>query len=389
MRDVALGELVSPAREGVPVLAGTDYRTVGVYSYGRGLFERPIVDGFNVSYSTYYRIRGDQFVYSKLFAWEGALTVVDADFDGYFVSQEFPTFDVESNRLLPSYLNLITTWPEFWRRVRAGESGMGGRRKRVHPEKVMAVKIPLPEMRDQERIVHLMRSVAESSQAAGLAVSRCETAVSALSRELIDWTTLTEPLGELVTIESSLVDPTGDGYQALPHIGIDRIVARQGQLLPLQTAAEDSVTSGKYLFTDEDVIYSKIRPELRKAVFPQIRGVCSADAYPLRPGKRIVAKFLLEVLLSEEFAKRSTAKSGRTKMPKVNRTELFAIRVPLPTIDDQAHIADLLSSIRDLRNDLTAEFDALQHLRLALLDDLLFGARRIPRSFDELLERAS
>ena len=37
----------------------------------------------------------DQFVYSKLFAWEGALAVVDSEFDGLFVSQEFPTFTID------------------------------------------------------------------------------------------------------------------------------------------------------------------------------------------------------------------------------------------------------------------------------------------------------
>ena len=84
MREVPLGEVISSAKDTVRLDDATEYRTVGILSYGRGLFERPIVRGDEVSYSTYFRIAADQFIYSKLFAWEGALTVVPDYLNGVF-----------------------------------------------------------------------------------------------------------------------------------------------------------------------------------------------------------------------------------------------------------------------------------------------------------------
>ena len=46
---------------------------------------------------------------------------------------------------------------------------------------------------------------------------------------------------------------------------------------------EDGVISGKYLFTDKHIIYSKIRPNLNKVALPDFDGLCSADAYPILP----------------------------------------------------------------------------------------------------------
>ena len=90
MVDRALGDVLTLDRDPVALEDDQVYRTVGVYSYGRGLFERPLVTGRETSYSIYYRLRRGQLVYSKLFAWEGALAVVDERSDSMFVSQDFP-----------------------------------------------------------------------------------------------------------------------------------------------------------------------------------------------------------------------------------------------------------------------------------------------------------
>jgi len=156
MRERSLHEILTPERDTVPLEPETSYATAGIFSYGRGLFARPVVKGSETSYASYYRLRQGQFVYSKLFAWEGALAIVDERFDGLFVSQEFPTFSIDGRRAIPRYIALLCSWPETWARVRAGESGMGGRRKRVHPERLLDVMLPFPPIPEQLRIVDLI-----------------------------------------------------------------------------------------------------------------------------------------------------------------------------------------------------------------------------------------
>jgi type I restriction enzyme, S subunit len=152
------------------------------------------------------------------------------------------------------------------------------------------------------------------------------------------------PLGEICSIESRLVDPTTEQYRDLPHLGVERLESATGRLLPYRTAREDGVTSGKFLFTPEDVVLSKIRPNLRKAAWPGFTGLASADSYPLRPYQGTLPGYLLAVLLSDVFISQAVARSGRTKMPKINRTELFSIRVPLPPPEKQRRIVDLVTT---------------------------------------------
>src|SRR5690349_14283672 len=104
MREIPLAEVLSAHADPVQIAPDSEYKTAGILSYGRGLFERPTIFGRETQYTTYYRLHKDQFVYSKLFAWEGALAVVPSDFDGLFVSQEFPTFDIDLSIILPQYL---------------------------------------------------------------------------------------------------------------------------------------------------------------------------------------------------------------------------------------------------------------------------------------------
>jgi type I restriction enzyme S subunit len=135
-----------------------------------------------------------------------------------------------------------------------------------------------------------------------------------------------------------------------------------------------------------DVVYSKIRPELRKATFPRITALCSADAYPLTPKHGIDPDFLVEVLLTEQFSASAIARSGRTKMPKVNRRELMTIEVPHVGPDDQHQIGLSLKAVRGLLEAAIGTLRAANQARRAMVTALVSGDRRIPVSYDRLLD---
>lgn len=71
-------------------------------------------------------------------------------------------------------------------------------------------------------------------------------------------------LGEVCDVVSGQVNPTLPEYRDLPHVNGKNIESGTGRLRHVNTAAEDGMTSGKYLFSDGDVLYSKLRPYLRK-----------------------------------------------------------------------------------------------------------------------------
>ena len=137
-----------------------------------------------------------------------------------------------------------------------------------------------------------------------------------------------------------------EGYEDYPHIGIDSIEKETGRLSGYRTIAEDGVISGKYLFTPEHIIYSKIRPNLNKVAMPDFVGLCSADAYPILVKEGICNReYLGHTLRSRYFLDYILAFSNRTNLPKVNKSQVEGFTLPLPPIELQNQFADFVAQV--------------------------------------------
>lgn len=170
---VALGEVLTHVPDPVPVSPEQSYPNLGLYSYARGAFQKSPIDGMQTSARTLYKVRSGQFIYSRLFAFEGAYTVVPEEMDGFFVSNEYPTFDHDRDRLCERYLSWMFTQSGVWRSIAARSKGMGDRRQRVHPDQVLGFHIPLPPLDEQRRIA------ARLDRVAALVEGRCRAALAA------------------------------------------------------------------------------------------------------------------------------------------------------------------------------------------------------------------
>lgn len=137
-----------------------------------------------------------------------------------------------------------------------------------------------------------------------------------------------------------------DGYEDYPHIGIDSIEKETGRLSGYRTVAEDGVISGKYLFTEKHIIYSKIRPNLNKVAMPDFVGVCSADAYPILVKDDICVKeYLGYTMRSKYFLDYILAFSNRTNLPKVNKKQVEGFALPLPPMELQQQFTAFVTEV--------------------------------------------
>jgi restriction endonuclease S subunit len=158
-REVAIGDVVRLALDPRRVKSSESYPNFGIYSFARGLFPKPPIEGIATSADVLYRVHRGQFIYSRLFAFEGAYSMIDGQFDGYFVSNEYPTFDCDEELVNADFLSAYFKAPSVWGVVAAGSKGLGDRRQRVQPSQVLAHRLWLPPMAWQRRIAQVRARV--------------------------------------------------------------------------------------------------------------------------------------------------------------------------------------------------------------------------------------
>ena len=152
-------------------------------------------------------------------------------------------------------------------------------------------------------------------------------------------------------------------YADYPHIGIDSIEKETGTLKGYRTVKEDGVVSGKYFFTPQHIIYSKIRPNLNKVALPDFEGLCSADAYPILPNpKNCNRVFLALAMRSNYFLDYILQFSARTNLPKVNRKEIAGFSMPLPPLPLQNQFADFVAEVDKSKVEVQKALDQTQLL---------------------------
>lgn len=218
----------------------------------------------------------------------------------------------------------------------------GGTFAEISKSKFCGLQIPLPPLEVQQQIVEEIEGYQKVIDGARQVVENWKPTFC------IDPAWPMVELGDVCKLAGALVDPTLPAYASLPHVNGENIASGTGFLLPVRSAQEDSVTSANYCFSPPCVLYSKIRPYLRKATLVTFDGVCSADMYPLRTdATRLLPEFLLLVLLSHAFTKYAVELSHRARMPKLNRDQLFAYSIPLPPLDTQRTIVAVIEAERE------------------------------------------
>lgn len=191
-----------------------------------------------------------------------------------------------------------------------------------------------------------------------------------------DWDV--QPLLKAVHIANGQVSPKHEPYKSMILVAPDHIESSTGKLLSKKTAADQGAISGKYMFESGDIVYSKIRPYLRKAILADFSGLCSADMYPLKPAPWASGGYILAVILGHQFTRYAESVSVRSGMPKINRAEMADFTIAVPPLPEQLAIGSVLADIDRLIRDLEFLIAKKRDIKQAAMQELLTGTRWLP-----------
>ena len=247
--------------------------------------------------------------------------------------------------------------------------------KRVWISEFSKFKIKSRSVEEQNRIVEDLDNVTSAIENANQRLNALDELVKSRFIEMFgDFETNSmnweiKPFSYFASIDGNMTSDF-EKYADYPHIGVGNIEKDTGNLIDYKTIKEDNVISGKYLFTPEHIIYSKIRPNLNKVALPTFDGLCSADAYPILPNKENCNRIFLAIAMrSEYFLGYILQFSSRANMPKVNRKEISGFTMPLPPLSLQNEFAGFVKLIDKSKFIVQKQIEDLQELLDKKMDE--------------------
>jgi len=347
----------------------------------------------------YKLVRPGDIAYNKMRAWQGAVGVST---DLGIVS---PAYVVQRPRKSsnPRYLHHLLRTPMFAKEAERWSYGITSDMWSLRPEHFRMIYACLPPLTEQAAIVrfldHADRRIRKYIRAKQKLIKLLEEQKQAIIHQAVtrglDPTVRLKPSGVewlgdvpehwslkrfkfLVRVTSGQVDPRAPEQRGKILIAPNHIKSGTGRITNEETAEEQGADSGKYEVRRGQVVYSKIRPNLRKAAIAGRDCLCSADMYPLTVREsEMKPEYLLVLLLSAPFTKFVVDSSLRVAMPKVNREALAEAWLWYPSLKVQEAILQSIqgstASLSLAIDHATREISLLREYRTRLIADVVTG----------------
>ena len=128
------------------------YKRVKIKLYNKGVLLRDKAMGKDIGTKKQFTIKKGQFLLSKIDARNGAFGIATDEVDGAIITADFFAYDIDITKIEPYFLVLMTTTKKFQQFAQSASSGTTGR-QRIDEKKFLDVKIPLPSLEIQKKIV--------------------------------------------------------------------------------------------------------------------------------------------------------------------------------------------------------------------------------------------
>lgn len=146
------------------------------------------------------------------------------------------------------------------------------------------------------------------------------------------------------------------------YVGVDNLLAdRKGKTQSVYVPENGNLTA----FYCKNTLIGNIRPYLKKIWFANCDGGTNGDVLVIKPNENFVeAKYLYYVLASDRFFAFDMQYAKGAKMPRGNKEEIMTYQFPLPPLEKQKEIVEILDRFDNLCNDISeglpAEIEARQ-----------------------------
>ncbi len=270
----------------------------------------------------------------------------------------------------------------------------GTRMPRTSARSMASMRVLLPSIEEQRRIVDLMSHVdglVASAVRALDALRRAREAALASQVSIVSDGGL--PLASMVRITDCehKTAPTAGEHEVVAGHVVGTPAIRDGRLIHAEARPVNASTFAKWtsrrLPQEGDVVLTREAPVGQAALIREEDGpLCLGQrTVLLSPDERCDPAFVLAVLMSPAYQEWMRVASVSQTVNRINVKRLGQMPVPAVPIDEQRAIGLQLRRMLEAEDRGREEIGQLRTLRSALLATLLTAAHEIPSSYDEFI----
>jgi type I restriction enzyme S subunit len=261
----------------------------------------------------------------------------------------------------------------------------GGAQPNLSQEIIKKHEIPLPPIKEQQRIVNIIESLfAKLDRAkelientlAQFEQNKMAILHKAFTGELtakwrkennIDLSSWKKcELKEVFKVVKDKYNPQTEN-QIVNYIGLENIETSKG-IISKNNSSE--VKSIKTKFKKDDVLYGKLRPYLNKHDVVNFDGICSTDILVFRFNDINTAKYINYYFNLPMFIQYAVENSSGINLPRVSEKTISKYKISLPTIEEQQEIVNILDNLLAKYNkikNLEQQLEKIELLKKAIL----------------------
>lgn len=340
-----------------------------------------------------FEVRPGDLLFSRANTPElvGAACIATASQERLMLSDKTLRLVVDRRLAEPEFVRLSLASPAVRKQIAVAASGSSLSMQNVSQERVEALRIRWPDLKEQRRIVECLEALGEKERSIGAAITKLRVVRRGALMSMMSSLALIEPapgftresLKEFVPVVEYGVSV------ALGRESVGTPVLRMNNLHEGHAVVDDlrylprSVPAG-LLLRDGDVLFNRTnsiehvgksalwRGELPEATF-------ASYLVRLIPNRqKLLPEYLVEWLQHPLIRQRIRAiATVAVQQVNVNPTRLRELEIDVPDLDLQRNVVDALSAFDDRIEAQREEQRKLAELKAGLVGDLLQGARHI------------
>ena len=153
----SLKEVASLVRRAVKTKPDGRYEEMGIRSFGKGTFQKPVLTGKQIGNKRIYTIHEGDLVFNNVFAWEKAIAVAKAEDHGRAGSHRFITYVPHEGQATSEFLCHHFLGERGIEDIRAASPGSAGRNRTLGLKKLEQILVPVPEYDEQKRFADIAK----------------------------------------------------------------------------------------------------------------------------------------------------------------------------------------------------------------------------------------